>query len=101
MAFSKANYKSKNVAPLMEFFTSSVIVASQNNTITKSSITFQYNNKTTTIKHPTAEGDAEYVSPSVSSIKSGAVKQYEVRAKKSKRLDKWRKQQGVSFKYFQ
>lgn len=52
------------------------------------------------VQHPHTIGDTEYTSPLPPSIKSKELKHYESVAKKSWRLERWKKENDVQYDYF-
>lgn len=98
---SNADYSSRNVAPLMTFFSGIIGYA-------PTQMLFRYDNLTPSdptddifVIHPHNIGDTEYQDPPLPTRKSNELKLYERRARKSTRLESWRQEQNVGIRYFQ
>lgn len=103
---STANYSARNVAPLMTFFAPLVNQALGGTDYTRTDLAFLYENNTPDddtderyVVHPHIAGDTEYADGTVCR-KSKELKAYERSAKKSKRLDDFRKKAPVVIDYF-
>jgi len=105
---STADYSARNVAPLFTFLAPIVSFVLQE-TITKTDMKFHYENNTPDLPsddifvvHPERLGDLDYEDPPCipKSERSKELLNYERVAKKSKRLDQWRKKQPIVIKYF-
>lgn len=99
---SKADYSPKNVAPLIEFFTSILKKTTSDNDLKPSEVVFKYKyypKEYLLVKHPDALG-IEYSPPLQPSEKSEELKKYEEKAKKSLRLERWKEENDVQYDYF-
>jgi hypothetical protein len=104
---SDADYSARNVAPLFTFLAPLV-----NNVLgtnhPKTDLRFIYENNTPstsddiTVAHPEVLGDTEYTDPPyiLKSQKSKELIAYEKVAKRSTKLDDWRKKQPIVIDYF-
>jgi hypothetical protein len=106
---STADYSAKNVAPLFTFFAPLVNRVLGGTDYTKTDLKFRYENNTPDdpsddifVVHPEVLGDTEYTDPPCipKNKRSKELLAYEKVAKKSKRLDNWRKKQPIVIDYF-
>ena len=103
---SNANYSARNVAPLMTFFAPLVNQALGGTDYTRTDLAFVYENNTPYdqsddryVVHPHIADDPDY-EDGVVCKKSKELKAYEKAAKKSKRLDTFRRKAPVVIDYF-
>jgi len=105
---STADYSVRNLAPLFKFL-APLVSQVLGTAYTKTDLKFRYENNTPDkpeddiiAVHPERLGDTEYVDPPCipKAKRSKELLAYEKVAKKSKRLDQWRKKQPVIVDYF-